>query len=266
MKKYYFSLLSIVFSGLLLSGTVHAEEVVATVNGKKITRQQLDNYLQYRQATSRQQIDDAKEVLQELINREILLAEVKKKKIDQNKDLNFAIEQQKTDVYIQALLRDTPVGQPIPEQEVRKIYDERVGNQKIKEYKVNHILLKTEDEAKATIAELDAGAKFMELAKRKSEGPSAGQGGELGWLNPGQLNTMPGFAQTLSEMKKGSYSKAPVQTQYGWHVIELEDQRESDPPTLEQVQKQITAALRQQRLQEYVMQLRNSAKVDIKLK
>jgi peptidyl-prolyl cis-trans isomerase C len=266
MEKFQIRLLAIAFSALLLSSGLQAEEIVATVNGKKITREQLDYYHKYRQATSRQEVGEAKDVLQELINREILLAEVKKKKIDQNKDLNFAIEQQKHDVYIQALLRDTSVGQPIPEQEVRKIYDERVGTQKIKEYKVNHILLKSEEDAKATIAELDAGARFMEVAKRKSEGPSAGQGGELGWLNPGQLNTMPGFAQALSEMKKGSYSKAPVQTQYGWHVIQLEDQRDAEPPSFEQVQKQITAALRQQRLQEYVMQLRNAAKIDVKLK
>ena len=149
---------------------------------------------------------------------------------------------------------------------MRKLYDERIGNQKLSEYKVNHILLKTEEEAKATIAELDAGAKFMDLAKSKSTGPSASQGGELGWLNPAQLNTMPGFAQALSEMKKGSYSKSPVQTQYGWHVIQLEDKRDLEPPSLEQVEKQITAALRQQRLQEYVVKLRNDAKIDVKLK
>ena len=266
MKKIQTSILGIALTGLLISSGLHAEEIVATVNGKKITRQQLDAYHKYRQATSRQDIGEAKDVLQELINREILLAEVKKKKIDQNKDLNFAIDQQKNDVYIQALLRDTPVGQPISEQEVRKLYDERIGNQKLNEYKVNHILLKTEEEAKATIAELDAGAKFMDLAKSKSAGPSAAQGGELGWLNPAQLNTMPGFAQALSEMIKGSYSKTPVQTQYGWHVIQMEDKRDLEPPSLEQVEKQITAALRQQRLQEYVVQLRNAAKVDIKLK
>jgi len=266
MNKRYFTVLSIFLTGVLLSGALHAEEIVATVNGKKITRQELDSYHKYRQATSNQKIDDPKDVLQELINREILLAEVKKKKIDKNKELNYAIDQQTHDIYIQALLRETSVGQPIPEEDVRKIYNERVGNKKIKEYKVNHVLLKTEQDARAVIAELDAGAKFKDVAKSKSEGPSAGNGGELGWLNPGQLNNMPGFAQALSEMKKGSYSKAPVQTQYGWHVIELEDQRESDPPSFEQVQKQITAALRQQRLQEYVMQLRNSAKIDIKLK
>lgn len=266
MTKFYYSVLSIVVTALLVTANVQAEEIVATVNGKKITRPELDMYFKYRQATSEQKIDEPKDVLQELINREILLAEAKKQKIDKNKELNYAIEQQRHDIYIQALLRDSSVGKPIPEEEVRKIYNERVGNQKIKEYKVNHVLLKTEQDAKAVIAELDAGAKFKEVAKSKSQGPSATQGGELGWLNPGQLNNMPGFAQALSEMKKGSYSKTPVQTQYGWHVIELEDQRESDPPSFEQVQKQITAALRQQRLQEYVKQLRDSAKIDIKLK
>ena len=249
------------------SNVALAEDVVATVNGKKITKQQLDDYYKYRQATTKQDIgDDHKVVLQELINREILMGEVKKKKIDKNKELNYLVEQQKLDIYIQALLRDTDVAKPVSEDEVKKIYDDKVKNTKVKEYKVSHILMKTEQEAKAIIAELDSGATFTDVAKSKSTGPSAKEGGDLGWLNSGQLNSMPSFAQALSELKKGSYSKTPVQTQYGWHVVKLDDERDMQPPALEQVQKQIVAALRQQRLQEYVKQLRDTAKIDVKLK
>lgn len=249
------------------SGVTLADDVVATVNGKKITKSQLDEYYKYRQATTKQDIgDDPKVVLQELINRDLLMAEVKKKKIDKNKELNYAIEQQKHDIYIQAMLRDTDVGKPVSEEEVRKIYDDKVKNQKLKEYKVSHILMQSEQEAKGIIAELDSGAKFDELAKTKSSGPSAKEGGELGWLNSAQLNNMPSFAQALSELKKGSYSKTPVQTQYGWHVVRLDDERDMQPPPFEQVSKQIAGAIRQQRLQEYVKHLRDTAKVDIKLK
>ena len=262
--KYFFILILLAgFSGVTLA----ADEVVATVNGKKITKQQLDEYFKYRQSTTKQDIGhDEHGVLQELINRELLMEEVKKKKLDKNKQLQYLVNQQKTDLYIQALLRESDVAKPIPEDEIQKIYDEKVKNHKIKEDKIAHILMKTEQEAKDIIAELDTGADFGELAKKKSSGPSAKEGGELGWMNSAQLNNMPSFAQAVSELKKGSYTKTPVKTQYGWHVVKLEDERESPPPTLDQLRNQIIAALRQQRLQEYVKGLREKAKIKIDMK
>ena len=259
---FIFALLA-AFSGL----SVAADKVVATVNGHKITEQQLDRYFKYRQATTKQDLSHDKEgVLQELVNRELLMDEVKKKKLDKNKDLNYLIDQQKNDLYIQALLRESDVAKPIADDEIKKVYDEKVKNHKVKEYKISHILMKSEQEAKDVIAELDSGAKFSDVAKKKSTGPSAKEGGELGWLNSGQLNKMPSFAQAVSELKKGTYSKKPVETQYGWHVVKLEDEREVAPPTLEQLHDQIVAALRQQKLQEFIKGLREKAKIDIKMK
>jgi peptidyl-prolyl cis-trans isomerase C len=261
--KYVFIL--ILLTGL--SGISMASEVVATVNGKKITKQELDRYFKFRQATTRQDIShDKMAVLQELINRKLLLAEVKKKKIDQNKDLKYLIQQETDQLYIKALLRDTDAAKPVSDDEVKKIYDEKVKHHKVKEYKISHILMKSEQAAKDIIAELDGGAKFSDVAKKKSTGPSAKEGGELGWLNSGQLNKMPSFAQAVSELKKGSYTKQPVKTQYGWHVVKLEDEREVPPPTLKQLRPQIIAAIRRQRMAEFVKGLRDSAKVDIKMK
>lgn len=261
--KYLFILILLAgFSGISM-----ADNVVATVNGKKITEKQLDQYFRYRQATTKQDIShDKAGILQELINRELLMEQVKKKKLDKNKDLNYLIEQQKRDLYIQSLLRETDVAKQVPEEEVKKLYDEKVKDHKVKEYKISHILMKSEQEAKDVIAELDSGANFADVAKKKSTGPSAKEGGELGWLNSAQLNKMPSFAQAVSELQKGSYSKKPVQTQYGWHVVKLEDEREVEPPTLDQLHNQIVAALREQRLQQYVKSLRDAAKIDIKLK
>jgi peptidyl-prolyl cis-trans isomerase C len=261
--KYAFILILLAgFSGISL-----ADDVVATVNGKKITQSQLDRYFKYRQATTKQDLShDKKGVLEELVNRELLMEQVKKKKLDKNKDLNYLIDQQKHDLYIQALLRESDVAKPITDDEVKKLYDEKVKDHKIKEYKISHILMKSEQEAKDIIAELDGGADFSDVAKKKSTGPSAKEGGELGWLNSAQLNNMPSFAQAVSELKKGSYSKTPVKTQYGWHVVRLEDEREVQPPSLDQLRNQITTAIRQQRLQAYVKGLRDTAKIDIKLK
>jgi peptidyl-prolyl cis-trans isomerase C len=262
LKYAFIFILLIGFSGITM-----ADDVVATVNGKKITKSQLDRYFKYRQATTKQDIShDEEGVLQELINRELLLEQVKKKKLDKNKDLNYLIDQQKNDLYIQALLRESPVAKPIPDDEVKKLYDEKVKDHKVKEYKISHILMKSEQEAKDVIAKLDAGGNFSDIAKEKSTGPSAKEGGELGWLNSAQLNNMPSFAQAISELKKGNYSKTPVKTQYGWHVVKLEDEREVQPPSLDQLRNQIVAALRQQRLQEYVKGLRDAAKIDVKMK
>jgi peptidyl-prolyl cis-trans isomerase C len=265
MSAFKYVLIFSLLAGL--SSVSMARDVVATVNGKKITKQQLDLYFKYRQATTPKDISHDKEgVLQELINRQLLMAQVKKKKLDKNKDLNYLIEQRKQDLYIQALLRETDVAKPVSDDEVKKIYDEKVKNHKVKEYKISHILMKTEKEAKDAIAKLDSGAKFSDIAKKQSTGPSAKEGGELGWLNSAQLNRMPSFAQAVSELTKGKYTKKPVKTQYGWHVVKLEDEREVAPPTLDQLRKQIVAALRQQRLQEYVKGLRDAAKIDIKMK
>lgn len=246
-----------------LVGNTLAEDIIATVDGKKITKKELETYANYRQSTSKQKIDDPNVLLQEMINRELLYKKAVKAKADKDPDVKYVLDQQKRDLMIQALLRKTEIGKPVDESELKKLYDEKIKTQKIKEYQVKHILLKTEAEAKTVIAELDGGAEFEELAKSKSSGPSAKEGGSIGWVNSAQLKQMPTFAQAVSEMKKGSISKAPVQTQYGWHVIKLDDSRKLTPPTYDKVKDQLANAVRQQRLQEYVKNIRDKAKVKI---
>lgn len=251
--------------GLLCSA--HADEVVATLNGKKIMKKDLDIYIQYREAITQKKIDNPVAVLNEYINREIMYQQALKEKADKDDKLNYMLKQQKYDLYIQSLLAKTDVAKPVEQAEVQKIYDEKVKSQHLTEYNVRHILIKdSENDAKTVIAELDKGAKFEELAKKKSEGPSASAGGDIGWLTIGQMSNMPAFAQAVSEMKKGEYTKTPVKTEYGWHVIELADVRDVEPPPLDKVEKQIVSAVRQQRMQEYVKSLRDKAKIDIKLK
>lgn len=247
--------------------TVQADEVVATLNGKKIMQKDLDTYIRYREAVTQKKIDNPLAVLHEYINREIMYQEALKNKADKDDKLNYMLKQQKYDLYIQSMLSKTDVAKPVDKAEVQQIYDEKVKNQHLKEYQIRHILLKnSESDAKTVIAELDKGANFEELAKKKSEGPSASAGGDIGWLNVGQMSNMPTFAQAVSEMKKGDYTKNPVKTEYGWHVIKLEDIRDVEPPSLDKIEKQIVAAIRQQRMQEYVQDLRNNAKIDIKIK
>ena len=251
---------------VLLSSQGFADEIIATVNGKKITKSELDAYINYRQKTSKQKVDNPEAIVNEMINRELLFSEAQKKKIDQNKDVKYILEQQKRDIYIQALISKSDVAKPVDDAELKKLYNENIKTQKLMEYNVKHILMKTEAEAKTVIAELDGGAVFEDVAKSKSSGPSAKEGGSIGWVNSAQLKQMPSFAQAVADMKKGSYSKNPVKTTYGWHVIKLEDSRKLEPPAFDKVKAQIANAVRQQRLQTYVSRIREKAKIDLRVK
>lgn len=255
----------------LIAGNSMADDVVATVNGTKITAKQLEMHMQLLSSMTKQKIENKKAALDDMIDREILHQEVKKKKLDKNPELKFLAEFQTRELFNKALLKESPVGKPISDAELQKLYDEKIKNLDIKEYKISHILIKhtdpdAENKAKATIAELDKGEDFADVAKENSQDPTASKGGDLGWLNIAQLRGVPVIAQAISEMKKGDYSKKPVKSEAGYHILKLADIRKKDPPTLEQTKQQLARAIQQQRIQDYVNGLRKKAKVDIKLK
>ena len=131
----------------------------------------------------------------------------------------------------------------------------------MKEYKARHILLANEADAQAVVTALDEGADFAELAKEKSTGPSGPQGGDLGWFSPD--NMVPPFAEAVQSMSKGSYSETPVQTQFGWHVILLEDERELEAESYESMEGKLKEQARRQVLNAYVTELRQGAEVVI---
>lgn len=255
----------------VMASKIHAEEVVATVNGVKITRQQLDMHIQLLQTMTQQKVDDQAAALSDLIDREVVQQEVKKKKLDKNTELNYLAEFQRRELFSKALLKKSDAAKPVTDEELQKLYDEKIKNLNLKEYKIRHILIKSSDpdgenKAKAIVAELDKGSNFEDLAKEKSQDPTASKGGDIGWLNLAQLRGLPAIAQAISEMSKGTYSKTPVQSNAGWHVLKLEDSRKKEPPTFEQSKKQLARIIQQSRIQSYVSGLRNKAKVDIKLK
>jgi len=243
--------------------TVSAGSSVATVNGKKISQKHYDRVVSTLKAKNPQfnAEQNKQAIINELISRELLFQEAKKQKVEKDPQVAFALEQQRVELMIQALVQKTFSKDPVKEKEIRKIYDDKVASANLKEFKARHILLKTEDEAKTIIAKLDTGADFAKLAKEKSTGPSAKSGGDLGWFSPGRM--VPPFARAVAEMKKGKHSKTPVKTQFGWHVIKLEDSRKMEPPKYDEVKKQIAGSLNKQRLQQYVEKLRSKAKIKI---
>ncbi|MCO6412655.1 MAG: peptidylprolyl isomerase [Thiogranum sp.] len=233
--------------------------VVAEVNGSPITRAVLDIYAQQRQARQPGADADDAAVLEEIISLELARQQGEKQNLDDNPEVALQIEQQRRAVLASAAMQQHLKDKPITDEELKKIYDENVGSGD--EYKARHILLKEKEEAEQVIAELDKGADFSELAKEKSTGPSGPGGGELGWFSAKQM--VAPFSDAVAAMEKGSYTKAPVQTQFGWHVIMLDDVRQTTPPDFEMLKPQIRAMVQNQRVQEYLAELREAANINI---
>lgn len=240
-----------------------AGDTVATVNGKKITTEHYEKVVKRLKAKNPgfQAEANKQAIVNELISRELLYQEAVKQKLEKDPKVAFILEQQRIELLMQALIQKTLTKDPIDEKQIKKVYKNKIASSNMKEFKARHILLKTEDEAKTIIAKLDTGGDFAKLAQEKSTGPSAKSGGDLGWFSPARM--VPPFARAVAEMKKGTHSKKPVKTQFGWHVIKLEDSRKMEPPKYDDVKKEIASALSKKRLQEYVEKLRSKAKIKI---
>ena len=172
------------------------------------------------------------------------------------------LEAVRQNLILGAALEKAMTSPAITDAELKKMYDSRVAEFNVKEYKARHILVKSKDEAEKVITELDMGGDFAELAKKKSTGPTGKNGGDLGWFAPQQM--VPEFSQAVSQLEKGKYTKSPVQTKFGWHVIKLEDTRSAEPPTFDQVKPQLKKVAEQSRANDYLQSLKAKAKIDIK--
>lgn len=266
MRQFIYSSLAVLTLTTVLSPSIAiaADKVIATVNKTKITEEDYNEYLRLRQAKQPNPKVGAnrKAVINELINRELLYQAALKEKLEKDPEVSTRLKIMKKELLMQAAIGKSKVTSPVTDEELKKEYDKNAKKANVKEYKARHILVKTEDEAKAIIVELDKGEDFAELAKEKSTGPSGKKGGNLGWFNPSQM--VPPFSQATSEMKKGAYSKKPVKTRFGWHIIKLEDTRKIDPPKFADVKQQLRMVVQNKRLKDYIDNLRKNAKVTIK--
>jgi peptidyl-prolyl cis-trans isomerase C len=234
-------------------------EVVATVNGATITRNLFDTYSQQRQQR-RPGDQDPQAVLDEIVNLELALQDGIKNGVDKQPEIVAQVTQQRRAVIASAAIKQQLIDNPITDEELKKIYEEKTSGTGT-EYKARHILVEDEAKAKEMITKLDGGADFSELAKEHSTGPSGKSGGDLGWFSSQQM--VKPFSEAAAAMEKGKYSKEPVKTQFGWHVIMLEDSRESSPPPFEQLKPQLQSFAQNERIQNYVQSLRDNATIDI---
>jgi peptidyl-prolyl cis-trans isomerase C len=236
--------------------------VIATVNGTPLTQSVLDVYSAQRASQgANQDAGDQEAVLNELIALELMRQESISKGLNALPMVVAALNQQERTALAGAAIKDFMNSNPVSDEAAKELYDAQIGKPG-KEFNARHILLETEDDAKAVIAQLDAGADFSELAKEKSTGPSGSSGGKLGWFGEGQM--VAPFSEAAAKLEKGEYTKEPVQTQFGWHVIILDDTRESTPPPFEDVKDRLKMLLANQQLQKHVEELKNSASIEIK--
>ena len=194
-------------------------------------------------------------VKEELNTRELLAREAKKQGLDKTPEVKTQMDLASQTVLVRAYVNDWIKKNPVPDAELHKEYDSIKSQIGDKEYKVRHILVKTEDQAKDIIAELQKGAKFDELAKARSEDPgSKDKGGDLDWNSP--ANFVKPFGDAMKATPKGKFTPQPVQTQFGWHVIEVEDVRDAKVPSFEEVKPQLQQRMQAQWLDKYFKDLR----------
>jgi peptidyl-prolyl cis-trans isomerase C len=220
------------------------------------TQGQYDLLLKERLAQGGQDTPEIRNAVKEELNtRELLAREAKKAGLDKSTDVKTQMDLAAQTVLVRAYVTDWVKKNPIPDADLHKEYDSiktQIGD---KEYKVRHILVKTEDQAKEIISELQKGAKFDELAKARSEDPgSKEKGGDLDWNAP--ANFVKPFGDAMKATPKGKFTPQPVQTQFGWHVIEVDDVRDAKVPSFEEVKPQLQQRLQAQWLDKYFKDLR----------
>jgi len=198
---------------------------------------------------------------EEIVAREVFMQEAQKQGLDASDDYKNQLELARQAILIRALFENYRKTNPISDADVKAEYDKFVAANGGKEYKARHILVETEDQAKKIMADLKKGAKFEDIAKKQSKDPGSGaNGGDLDWAKPASF--VPEFSEAMIKLKKGETTPAPVKTQFGYHIIRVDDIRQAQLPKLEEVKPQITQQLQQQRLQKYQEDLRAKAKVE----
>ncbi len=260
LKFSKFALLSALLT-IAASAQAADEKAAALVNGVSIPQARLD--LRVKAAAQQGQPDSPemrKAIREDLINLEIISQAAAKNGLDKQPEIAQQLELARQSVLANAYVQDYVKNHPISDADLKKEYENlkiRVGN---KEYKLSHILLESEDEAKKAAADLKKGSKFAKIAKAKSKDPgSADKGGDLGWAVPS--NFVQPFGEAVLKLNKGQVS-APVQTQYGWHIIKLEDTRELKVPTFEEMKPKLENRLQQQSIQKAIEDLRGKAKIE----
>ena len=235
---------------------------LAVVNGKAVPKARMDAMAQQMAKAGRPITPDMEGQLKdEIIAREIFLQEAQKKGLDASEDFKAQMALARESILINELFQDWKKKNAVTDDMIKAEYDKFVAANSGKEFKARHILVEKEADAKDIIARIKKGAKFEDIAKKQSKDPgSAVNGGDLDWANP--RSYVPEFTEALLKLKKGQLTETPVKSQFGYHIIRLDDERQAQLPKIEEVKPQIAQQLQQHLLSKYQDDLRAKAKVE----
>jgi len=262
MKKNLLSSIALATLMTGLSPLAFAQNI-AIVNGKAVPQARAEALSQQIVRSGRQITPEMeKQIKDEVIAREIFIQEAQKQGLDSTEDFKVQMELARQTILIRDLFTNFQKANPVTDEEVKAEYDKFAAANSGKEYKARHILVEKEDEAKAIIAQLKkTPAKFEEIAKKSSKDPGSGaKGGDLDWAPAG--NYVAEFSQAMAQLTKGKTTETPVKSQFGYHIIRLDDVRDAQLPALDAVKPQVLQQLQQQKLGKFQNDLRAKAKVE----
>lgn len=271
MKTSRFALAAMMAASLSLAAPLVSAQNIAIVNGKAVPKARVDAMIdqilkspqQPGQPPMARTPDLEQKVRDEIVLREIYIQEAERRGLQRSDDYKTQMEFARQSILIRSLFADIEKTAGTSDAEARAEYDKIKAANGDKEYRARHILVEKEDEAKALIAQIKGGAKFEDLAKKNSKDPgSAENGGDLDWANPG--NYVPEFSAAMTKLDKGQVTDAPVKSQFGFHIIKLEDVRPVQFPAFEDVKAQIIQRQNQMKVTKFREDLKNKAKTDYK--
>jgi len=244
-----------------LSPTVNAQNI-AIVNGKALPLARVAALKQQVERSGRQVTPEIEQqIKEEVIAREIFIQEAQKQGLDTTEDFKIQMELARQTILIRDLFTNYQKANVVSDAEIKAEYDKFAAANNGKEFRARHILVEKEADAIAIIAQLKKGGKFEEIAKKSSKDPGSGaKGGDLDWAPAG--NYVAEFATALTTLTKGQLTETPVKSQFGYHIIRLDDVRDAQLPKLDDVKPQVAQQLQQQKLTKYQAELRAKARVE----
>lgn len=254
-------------TGIALPLAAQAQNI-AIVNGKPVPKARADAFIKLIQKQASQQgqqlpPDVDQRVRDKLVMDEIISQEAERRGLSATPDYKVQMDQARQALLGQALREDFSKNNAVSDAEIQSEYDKFKSQSGGTEYRARHILVEKEDDAKALIKQLNGGASFEDLAKKNSKDPGSGaNGGDLDFAAPGAY--VPEFSQAMIKLKKGELTQDPIKTQFGFHIIKLEDTRQAQFPPIDEVKPQIKQRLEQQKLGAFLEGLRTKAKTDYK--
>lgn len=257
-----FSLTALTAAALIAAAPWAAAQNVAIVNGKAVPTARVEALAQQVAASGRPVDDTVRAQLkEEVVLREIFMQEAQKRGIGATAEYKTQMELARQTIMIRALFADFQKKNPVADADIKAEYDKFAAANAGKEFRARHILVEKEDEAKAIIASIKGGASFEDIAKKQSKDPGSGaNGGDLDWAAAGSYVTE--FSEAMVKLDKGQMTAAPVKSQFGWHIIRVDDVRQAQLPAFDEVKPQIAQQMQQQKLSEFQNKLREKAKVE----